>query len=148
MSGNGELTMAQVRPSSVMNWRRQAEQLQREAYVFYFLLKHPRTRWYVKVVAACATAYLFSPVQLIPSFIPVIGFLDDFLVLFAGAKVIHKITPPDLLMECGELADAAEVRRKEEVRSGIARFSRILTAASWLLATITASALVTAYIYH
>jgi uncharacterized membrane protein YkvA (DUF1232 family) len=148
MSDEGELMMARSRTNSGVNWRRQAEQLQREAYVFYFLFKHPRTPWYTKAVAACATAYLFSPVQLIPSFIPVIGFLDDFLVLYVGAKLIKKITPPDLLMECRELADVAEARRREEVRSGIARFARILTAATWLLATIAASALVAAYIYH
>jgi uncharacterized membrane protein YkvA (DUF1232 family) len=148
MSDKGVLTIAQGRSNAVTDWRQRAEQLQREAYVFYFLLKHPRTRWYTKAVAACATAYVFSPIQLIPSFIPVIGFLDDFLVLYVGAKIIKKITPPDLLEECRELAAAAEIRRKEEVRSGIARFARILTAASWLVATIAASALLAAYIYH
>jgi uncharacterized membrane protein YkvA (DUF1232 family) len=99
-------------------------------------------------VAACTAGYLFSPVQLIPSFIPVIGFLDDFLVLFLGAKVVQKLTPPDALRECRELADAAETRRKEEVRSGLARFAFGAIGALWLLAVVAASALVAAYIYH
>jgi len=110
MSDERELTMAQSSPKSGMCWRHRAEQLEGEAYIFYFLFKHPYTRWYTKGVVACATAYLFSPVQLIPNFIPVIGFLDDFLVLFVGAKVIKRLTPPDLLRECRESAASAQGR--------------------------------------
>ena len=135
-------------PKVVRNWRQQAQRLHKEAHVFYFVFKHPSTRWYTRCVAACTAGYLFSPVQLIPSFIPVIGFLDDFLVLFLGAKVVQKLTPPDALRECRELADAAETRRKEEVRSGLARFAFGAIGALWLLAVVAASALVAAYIYH
>ena len=130
----------------VTGWRQQAERLLSEAHVFYFVSKHPRTRWYVKWVAACSVAYLFSPVQLIPSFIPVIGFLDDFLVLFVGAKVVQRFTPPDLLKECRELADASELRSKAEIRLGVPRFNVLLTAASLLLAAVVGSALVVAYL--
>src|SRR5271169_6810561 len=98
-----------------MSWKERAQRLQKEAHVFYFAFKHPRVPWYARVVAACSAGYLFSPIQLIPSFIPVIGFLDDFMVLFLGAKVVQKLTPPAALRECRELADAAETRRKEEV---------------------------------
>jgi uncharacterized membrane protein YkvA (DUF1232 family) len=133
---------------SGMNWKEQAQRLQQEAYLFYFVFKHPRTRWYIRCIAACTVAYLFSPVQLIPSFIPVIGFLDDFLVLFVGAKLVRRFTPPDVLRECRGLADAAEVRRKEEVQSRIGRFAVLLTAACWLLAAFVASALVAAYVYR
>jgi uncharacterized membrane protein YkvA (DUF1232 family) len=133
---------------NLKGWRRQVEQLQREAYVFYVLFKDPRTPWYTKGIAACTTAYLFSPVQLIPSFIPVVGFLDDFLVLFLGAKVVQKITNPDLLRECRELAAAAECTRKEKVRTGIARYSILLTAGSWLLIAVAGSAFLAAYVYR
>jgi len=129
-------------------WRRQVEQLQTEAYFFYVLFKDPRTSWYTKGIAACTTAYLFSPVQLIPSFIPVVGFFDDFLVLFLGAKVVQKITNPDLLRECREVAEAAECTRKEKVRTGIARYSVLLTAGSWLLIAVAGSAFLAAYVYR
>lgn len=132
----------------VMNWKQQAQRLQKEAYVLYFVFRHPRTRWYIRGVAACSVAYIFSPVQLIPSFIPVIGFLDDFLVIFLGAKVVQRLTPPDLLKECRELADAADARGREEIRSRMSRFAVFLTAASWLLVAAAASALVTAYLYR
>ena len=149
---NSNLCLASymLRPKSVFtgNWKLEAQRLHKEAHVFYFVFRHPRTRWYTKCVAACTAGYLFSPVQLIPSFIPLIGFLDDFLVLFLGAKVIRKLTPPDVLAECRELAAAAETRRKEEVRSGIARFAFVAIAVFWLVAVVTASALVGAYIYN
>ncbi|HEY6328639.1 MAG TPA: YkvA family protein [Blastocatellia bacterium] len=147
MSCEGELKVAQGGPKFVANWRLKADRLLKEARVFYFVSKHPRTSWYIKWVAALSVAYLFSPVQLIPSFIPVIGFLDDFLVLFVAAKVVQRFAPPDLLRECRELADATEIRRKENVRLGIASSSLFLTAV-WLLAAVAASALIAAYVYR
>lgn len=129
-----------------MSWRQQAQRLHREAHVFYFAFKHPRTPWYARLVAACTAGYLFSPIQLIPSFIPVIGFLDDLLVLFLGVKLLHRITPPNVLAECRELAKAAETRRKEEIRSSAAVVASVTIGTLWLLAAVTGSALVAAYI--
>lgn len=54
----------------MLNWRQQAQRVHKEALVFYFVFKHPRTRWYTKCVAACTAGYLFSPVQLIPELYP------------------------------------------------------------------------------
>jgi uncharacterized membrane protein YkvA (DUF1232 family) len=76
--------------SALGNWRRRAQQLPNEAHVFYLVFKHRRTRWYARLVAACAAAYVVSPVQLIPNFIPVIGCLDDLLVLFVAMKLLPK----------------------------------------------------------
>jgi uncharacterized membrane protein YkvA (DUF1232 family) len=63
-------------------------------------LKHPRAPRSVRFIAGCAVAYIFSPVQLIPTFIPVIGQLDDLLVLFLGMKLVRKWTPAGILAEC------------------------------------------------
>jgi len=136
----------QPKPALAMNWTRRAQQLQKEAHVFYFVLKHPRTRWHSRLVAACTTAYLFSPIQLIPSFIPVIGFLDDFLVLFLGVKLLLRITPADVFIECRELAEAAEISRKEQIRSAAAIVGSVVIATVWLLAAVASSALLAAYI--
>ncbi|MGB8970395.1 MAG: YkvA family protein [Candidatus Sulfotelmatobacter sp.] len=129
-----------------MNWKLQAQRVQREAYVYYFVFKHPRVRWYAKLIAACSAAYLFSPVQLIPSYIPVIGFLDDFLVLFVAAKLLQRIIPPEVLAECRELADAAEMRRKQEIRSTGAVIGFVAIAAVWLLVAAGVSILMARYI--
>jgi uncharacterized membrane protein YkvA (DUF1232 family) len=139
------VTLAKGSAKSANSWKEQAQRLQKEALVLYFVFRNPRTPWYVRGITACCVAYVFSPVQLIPSFIPVIGFLDDFLVLFVGAKVVRWFTPPDLLSECSEQADAAAARRSEEIQAGMSRFTIVLSAASWLLAAVAASALLTAY---
>jgi hypothetical protein len=75
----------------------------------------------------------------------VIGFLDDFLVLFVGAKVLQRIIPPEVLTECRELADSAEVRRTEEVRSTPALVAFVVIAAVWLLAAVGAGVLMARY---
>lgn len=124
----------------------QAQRLHREAQVYYFAFKDPRVPWYAKLVAVCSAGYLVSPIQLIPSFIPVIGFLDDFLVLFLAAKLFERIVPPEVLTECRQLAYAAEIRRKEEVRSTPALVAFVVISAVWLLAAVGASVLVAKYV--
>lgn len=64
------------------------------------LVKDPGVPWYAKVVAACTVGYVFSPVQLIPNFIPVIGQMDDVFVLSFGIKFLQRITPPEVLAAC------------------------------------------------
>jgi uncharacterized membrane protein YkvA (DUF1232 family) len=131
-----------------MSWRQHAQRAHREAQVFYFAFKHPRVPWYAKLVAACSAGYLFSPIQLIPSFIPVIGFLDDFLVLFLGAKVIRRIIPPEVLTECREMAAAAEMRRKDEIRSPATVVAIGVIAAFWVFAAVSASLVMARYVSH
>jgi uncharacterized membrane protein YkvA (DUF1232 family) len=135
-------------PESAVSWRQRALRVQKEAHVFYLVFKHPRTRWYTRLVAACTAAYLFSPIQLIPSFIPVIGFLDDLLVLFVGVKLLQRITPPDVLTECRGLADSAAINTNEERRWAATAVAAVVVVAMGLLAAITASALIAAYISH
>lgn len=135
-------------PAILESWRQQAQRLQKEAETFYFAFKHPRVRWYARLVAVCAAAYLLSPIQLIPSFIPLIGFLDDFLVLFLGVKLLRRIIPPEVLAECRELAEAAEMQRKKKIRSSAAVVGFVAVVSLWLLAAVTVSALMVTYIRH
>ena len=135
-------------PASAMGWRQQARQVQTQAHVIYLAFKHPRTPWYAKLVAACTAGYLLSPIQLIPSFIPVIGFLDDLLVLFLGVKLLQRITPPDVLLECRQRAEDAWARKNEETRSIAATVAAIAVAAVWLLTAVAANGLIAAYIHR
>jgi uncharacterized membrane protein YkvA (DUF1232 family) len=64
------------------------------------LVSHPNAGASTKLVAACTVGYLFSPLQLIPSFIPVIGQLDDLLVVYVGMKLVRRLTPPAVISEC------------------------------------------------
>ncbi len=77
-----------------------------------------------------------------------IGTLDDVLVLFVGIKLLQRLTPADVLAECRELADAAEMRRKEEMSWVRAVAAPIAIVTVWFLAAIVASALLAAYVYR
>ena len=129
-----------------MTWTQQAKRVHTEAQTFYFAFKHPGVPWYAKVVAVCTEGYLFSPIQLIPSFIPVIGFLDDFLVLFLGVKLLQRIIPADVLTECREQANVAAMRRSDEVRSPATVITVLAIALVWLFVAITVSGMIASYL--
>jgi len=133
-------------PAIAKTWRQQARRLQKKAHVFYFVSKHPQTPWHAKLVAACTAGYLLSPVQIIPNYIPVIGMLDDVLIVFLGVKLIQRITPPDVLNECRQRAEAAEVRRNEKIRSTAAVIASAVIATLWFLAAVIATVLMAKYI--
>lgn len=103
--------------------------------------------WSARLVAVCTAGYLFSPVQLIPSFIPVIGFLDDFVVLLLGVKLLQRITPPDVLAECRELAKAAEVQRRKDIETSATAAASVVIAVLWMLMAVGAGALIV-YVYY
>jgi uncharacterized membrane protein YkvA (DUF1232 family) len=83
------------------------------------LLRRPEVPWPAKIAGGCAIAYIFSPIQLIPNWIPLVGQMDDLLVLLLGTKVIRKFTPPTILRDCEarvEFASPAQVKRREHSR--------------------------------
>jgi uncharacterized membrane protein YkvA (DUF1232 family) len=84
------------------NLKEQAETLRSQVWFVLLILKDGRTPWYAKAIAACSVGYVFSPIQLIPSFIPVIGLLDDFLVLWVGLKLTHALVPETVIRDCRE----------------------------------------------
>ncbi len=130
------------------SWSQKAQKLQKEAHVFYFAFKHPGTPWYARLIAACAAGYLLSPIQIIPSFIPVIGFMDDLVVLVVGFKLIQKVIAPSVLKECREQAEAAEAKRKTKDSSVSELVVSITVAILWLLSAVAGSLLVASYFRH
>ncbi len=82
------------------SWKTKAKQLRNEIVALYLASKHPRTPWYAKVLAALVLSYALSPIDLIPDFIPVVGYLDDFIIVPAGIALLIKIIPRDVLEEC------------------------------------------------
>ncbi len=86
--------------SGYQKWMRDASPILREIHILYRVLRHPQMPLRCRLVAGCAVAYIFSPIQLIPTFIPVIGQLDDLFVLWLGSKLLQKLTPRALLEEC------------------------------------------------
>jgi uncharacterized membrane protein YkvA (DUF1232 family) len=82
-----------------------AKQLKRKVYILYFAYKDTRTPWYAKVFAICVVAYAFSPIDLIPDFIPILGYLDDVILIPLGVAFALKMMPTLVIQECTVKAD-------------------------------------------
>ena len=86
--------------------------------VLKLVLNHPSTPLSAKAICVCALGYLLSPIQVIPTFIPVIGQLDDLAVVLAGIALVRKLTPADILKECEDrAASKTYIYRADKSRS-------------------------------
>jgi uncharacterized membrane protein YkvA (DUF1232 family) len=92
--------------------RQRSRAIKLEAHAVYLASKDPRVPWYAKVLAACVLAYLFSPIDLIPDFIPVLGYLDDIVLVPAGLLLVTRLIPPDVMAEHREAARIAGLERR------------------------------------
>ena len=93
-------------------WRQRARRLKTEIHALYLAYRDPRVPWYARVVAACVVAYAFSPIDLIPDPIPVLGYLDDLVLLPLGVALALKLIPAPVMAECRQRArDAAREGR-------------------------------------
>ncbi len=81
-------------------WKKRAGELKVEVYTLYLAYRDPRVPWYAKIFAACVAAYAFSPIDLIPDFIPVLGYLDDLVLIPLGVALAVKMIPPVVMEEC------------------------------------------------
>jgi uncharacterized membrane protein YkvA (DUF1232 family) len=81
-------------------WKERARQLQAETYAVYLAYRDPRVPWYARVFAAVVVAYAFSPIDLIPDFIPVLGYLDDLVLVPLGIALALRMIPPAVMAEC------------------------------------------------
>ena len=90
--------------------RQKARALTRECHALYFAARDPRTPWYVKAFAAGIAAYALSPIDLIPDFIPVLGMLDDVVLLPLAVAVVLKLIPAEVMGESRLRAAQAAAR--------------------------------------
>lgn len=81
-----------------------ARQLKRQLFMLYFACRDPRVPWYAKLFTACVVAYAFSPIDLIPDFIPVLGYIDDILLVPIGIFFALKMIPKPVAADCEERA--------------------------------------------
>ena len=94
--------------------------VKRDAYALYLSVSDPRVPWYAKVVAGAVVAYAFSPLDLIPDFIPVLGYLDDVIIVPLGILLALKLIPPDVMAECRARAEAAFAVGSKKPRNYVA----------------------------
>ena len=112
----------------MQTWKQRARQLKKETYAIYIACKDPRVPRYARLFAGFVVAYAFSPIDLIPDVIPIIGYLDDLVLVPLGIILVIKMIPPAVLAECREKAEAAMNQGKPT-----SRIAAIAIVAIWLL---------------
>jgi uncharacterized membrane protein YkvA (DUF1232 family) len=90
--------------SRLKSW---ARHLKRNSHAIYFAARDPRTPWYARGLAAAVAAYALSPIDLIPDFIPVIGYVDDLIIVPLGLWLVISLVPDELMAEYRTRADEA-----------------------------------------
>lgn len=88
------------------SWKQRARHLKRETYALYLAYRDPRTPWYARVFAAAVVAYAFSPLDLVPDFVPILGYLDDLILVPLGIALAIKMIPPCVMSDSHARAGA------------------------------------------
>jgi uncharacterized membrane protein YkvA (DUF1232 family) len=104
-----------------------ARALKQEAYAIYLAARDPRTPWYAKALIFFVVAHTFSPIDLIPDFIPVLGYLDDLIITPGGLWLAVRLIPPEVL---ADTRTAAAARR---VDANVSRIGAALILLAWIL---------------
>ena len=102
--------------SPTAKWKKWAEKLTRETFTLYFACRDPRTPWYAKALAACVVGYAFSPIDLIPDPIPIVGHLDDLILVPLGVALVCRCVPPEVMADCRERAQVLMHGKKPTAR--------------------------------
>lgn len=115
-------------PARLRAW---ASELKAQLLTLWFARSHPDTPWYAKALAVLVAAYAFSPIDLIPDFIPVLGYLDDAIIVPLGIWVALRLIPQHALDDSRRKAEAWIAAREERPRSYVAATVFVLV---WLAA--------------
>jgi len=117
-------------------WHRRATDLKTQTYALYLACRHARTPWHAKALALVVVAYAFSPIDLFPDFIPVLGYLDDLLLLPLGVVLVLKLVPAEVMAEC-------RLRAQQEMAhsQSIGRWGVVIVVGLWIIALALAGLL-------
>ena len=107
-----------------------ARELKREAYAIYIAARDPRTPWYAKALIFFVVAHTFSPIDLIPDFIPVLGYLDDLIITPGGIWLAVRLIPPEVLEEARATAATRDVDRS------VGTVGAVIIISVWIIAVI------------
>ena len=115
----------------MINLKTWAKALKRDVMTLWFALKHPLTPWYARAFAAILTAYALSPIDLIPDFIPILGYLDDLIIVPVGVWLLLRMVPTQVLADSRAQADEWFLQGKQKPLSF---FGLTIILAVWCLA--------------
>jgi uncharacterized membrane protein YkvA (DUF1232 family) len=114
--------------------KQRAQRLEAESYALFLAARHPRTPWYARLFVAAIVAYALSPIDLIPDFIPVLGYVDELILLPLAIALAMRMIPPAVLDECRQRADEVVAHGKPASRTAAAVIIAIWVAAAVMLA--------------
>ena len=116
--------------------KRQARRLKTETYAVYLAYRDPRVPLYARVFAALVVGYALSPIDLIPDFIPFLGYLDDLILVPLGLTLVLRMIPDEVLTECREKARTLEDKPVNRKAAAIVVFIWLLVATAILALTL------------
>jgi uncharacterized membrane protein YkvA (DUF1232 family) len=125
------------------NLKARARALKNDAFAVYLAAKDPRTPWYAKALIFFVVAHTFSPIDLVPDFIPVIGYLDDMIITPGGLWLAVRLIPPEVLEDARAAVAAQGVGGRVNGRVGGA--GMVIVILVWIVILIGAVYLVLRY---
>lgn len=113
----------------LQTWKQRAQLLKAEVYALYLACRDPRVPWYAKAFTVCVVGYALSPIDLIPDAIPIVGYLDDLVLVPLGILAARRMIPGPVLAEC-------RVRAHVVIQEGtlVSRTAAVVIVAIWVLA--------------
>jgi len=108
--------------------KQRSRRLKAETFALYLAARDPGTPWYAKLLVAGIVSYAFSPIDLIPDFVPVLGYLDDLILIPRGIALAIRLVPHSVLAEC-------RARAQETIQNGkpVSRVAGAIIVVIWLL---------------
>ncbi|MBI5230802.1 MAG: DUF1232 domain-containing protein [Coriobacteriales bacterium] len=118
-------------------FKQRARRLKAETYALYLVARNPAVPWYAKAIAAAVVAYALSPIDLIPDFVPVLGYLDDLLIVPLGIWLAVRLVPADVMAD-------SRAKAAEAVDGGLpaSRTAGIVVVVTWIVLALLCAALI------
>ncbi len=125
-----------MKPGLLADLKSRARALKNETYALYLAARDPRTPWFAKGLILLVVAYALSPIDLIPDFVPVLGYLDDLVIVPGGIALALKLIPHEVMEEARQQASEAALDK----RAG--RLGAAIIVLIWILAIVLSALLV------
>ncbi|WP_160719668.1 YkvA family protein [Bacillus sp. USDA818B3_A] len=100
-------------------WKEFIQNLKHSIYIVYLAYRHPKTPWYAKAFSLLIVAYALSPIDFIPDFIPVLGYLDEVILLPLGILGVFTLIPNQVLQECRVMASRTPKMLQKNWAAGV-----------------------------
>ncbi len=111
----------------IERWKHKVKQLKLEIFAISLAYRDPRVPRYARIFAACVIGYAFSPIDLIPDPIPILGYLDDLILVPLGIALALKMIPADVMAEC-----RAKALQRMEQRQPVNWVAAAVIVAIWI----------------